>query len=61
MKFNNKMLWGYLALAAVIGIVAVIGAGSGLLVLIVACTVMMGAMMWMMMGGMGGGTRGDQK
>jgi hypothetical protein len=55
MKHSMKMMWGCVA---VIAILAVTGSGAGYLLFALPCALMMGAMMWMMMrGGMGGGSR----
>ncbi len=54
-KHSMKMMWGCAALVLLAVIMALTGYASALL-FIVPCTLMMGAMMWMMMGG---GTRGN--
>ena len=58
MKHSMKMLWGCVAVIAVVAIVAATGSGVGYLLLALPCMLMMGAMMWMMMGG--GSRGGDQ-
>jgi len=45
-----QMIWGCVAILAVVLVVAGLTGGYSLLFLI-PCTLMMGAMMWMMMGG----------
>lgn len=62
MKSSMNMMWGCVAVIAVVIVLAVSGAGGGYLVFAVGCALMMGAMMWMMMGGprgRSGPPRGD--
>ena len=64
-KHSMKMMWGCVALGVVAIALVSSGFGAGAL-FIIPCMLMMGAMMWMMMGGMGrmgGGDdrRGDEK
>jgi len=54
MKNSMKMMWGCAAIIALGVILAVAGANVGYLLFALPCALMMGAMMWMMMGGMGG-------
>jgi hypothetical protein len=54
-KHSMKMMWGCAALVLLAVILALTGYAYALL-FIVPCMLMMGAMMWMMMGG---GTRGS--
>jgi hypothetical protein len=54
-----KMMGACVALVAAIAVLAAVGSGSGLPLLFIGCAVMMGAMMWMMMRGMGGGSGHD--
>jgi hypothetical protein len=59
---SMKLMWGCVAIVALVVILAVAGSNAGYLLFALPCMLMMGAMMWMMMGGMGGGSRGgDQK
>jgi hypothetical protein len=59
-KHSMKMMWGCMALALVVVIVA-LATNAYVLLFIVPCMFMMGAMVWMMMGGMSGGTRGGDQ
>lgn len=57
-KFNDskhsiKLMWGCMALAVVAIVLVFSGVGAGAL-FIISCMLMIGAMMWMMMGGAGG-------
>jgi hypothetical protein len=62
MKHSMKMMWGCVAILALPVILSVSGANAGLMLFALPCMLMMGAMIWMMMGGSGGGSRGgDQK
>jgi hypothetical protein len=54
-KHSLKMMWGCAALILVAVIVAIAG-HAYVLLFVIPCMLMMGAMMWMMMGG---GTRGS--
>jgi hypothetical protein len=56
MKHSMKMMWGCVALLSLAVILSVAGANLGFLLFAVPCMVMMGAMMWMMVRGMGGGS-----
>ena len=47
------MMWGCVAILALVVILSVAGANAGYLLFALPCMLMMGAMMWMMMGGMG--------
>ena len=59
MNHSMKMMWGCVALAAiVIGLVGVGVTGAYFVLLAIPCMLMMGAMVWMMVRGMGGGSRG---
>jgi len=49
-----KMMWGCAALLAIVVILSLTGADAGYLLFAVPCMLMMGAMVWMMMRGMGG-------
>jgi hypothetical protein len=59
MKHSMKMMWGCVAILALVVILSVAVANAGYLLFALPCMLMMGAMMWMMVGGMGGGSRGD--
>jgi uncharacterized membrane protein len=59
-KHSMKMIWGCVALVVLAVIVALATSGYALL-FVIPCMLMMGAMMWMMMRGMGGGTQGGHK
>ena len=61
MKHSMRMMWGCVAILALVVILSVAGANAGYLLFALPCMLMMGAMMWMMMGGMGGGSRGDDQ
>ena len=52
-KHSMRMMWGCVALAVVAVFLIANGVG-GLALFLIPCMLMMGAMMWMMMGGMGG-------
>lgn len=54
-QHSMKMMWGCVALLALVLILAVAGSSAGYLLFALPCMLMMGAMVWMMMGGMGGG------
>jgi choline-glycine betaine transporter len=53
-KHSMKMMWACVAFAALAVILLVGGVGSGALLFLIPCMLMMGMMVWMMMGGMGG-------
>jgi hypothetical protein len=55
---GKHVMWGCVAILALVVILSVAGANAGYLLFAVPCMVMMGAMMWMMMGGMRGGGKG---
>ncbi len=60
-KHSMKMMWGCVAFAALAIVLISSGVGAGAL-FIIPCMLMMGAMMWMMMGGMNRpGSGPDQK
>ena len=54
MKYSMNMMWGCVAVLALVAIIAVAGASGAY---VIPCVLMMGVMMWMMMRGMGGGSR----
>jgi uncharacterized membrane protein len=56
MNFSMKMMWACVAVVAIVAILAVAG-GSVAFAFAIPCVLMMGAMMWMMMRGMGGVAR----
>ena len=59
MKHSMKMMWGCVALVAVAIVLAAAGVkGAFFALMAVPCVLMMGAMVWMMVRGMGGGFRG---
>ncbi len=58
MNNSTKMMWACVALLGAVVVLSVAGANSGYLLFLVPCMLMMGVMMWMMMGGARGG---DQK
>jgi mannose/fructose/N-acetylgalactosamine-specific phosphotransferase system component IID len=55
MKHSIKLMWGCVAVIALVATLAATGSGAGYLLFVLPCALMMGAMMWMMRGGMGGG------
>jgi hypothetical protein len=61
MKHSMKMMWGCVAVIGGAAILAATGSGAGFLLFALPCALMMGAMMWMMMRGMGGGSGGDRR
>jgi hypothetical protein len=58
MKHSMKIMWGCVAILALAVIFSLAGANAGYLLFALPCMLMMGVMMWMMMGGWGGGSRG---
>ena len=58
---SMRMLWACAAVFALVVIVAVASSNAGYVLFALPCMLMMGAMVWMMMGGMGGGSRGGDK
>jgi hypothetical protein len=61
MKHSMKMMWGCVAILALVVVLTVAGANAGYLLFALPCLVMMGAMLWMM-GGIGGRSGGpDQR
>ena len=57
MQRSMKMMWGCVAIAALGGLLAVASANAGFLLFALPCMLIMDVMMWMMMGGMGGGSK----
>jgi hypothetical protein len=60
MKHSMKMMWGCVAVIVLVAILAATGSGAGYLLFALPCALMMGAMVWMMMRGMGGGSHGGR-
>jgi hypothetical protein len=60
MQHSMKMMWGCVAVIVLVAVLAVTGSGAGRLLFALPCALMMGAMVWMMMRGMGGGSRGGE-
>ena len=58
-KHSMKMMWGCVAILALVVILSVAGANVGFLLFAIPCMIMMGAMVWMMVRGMGGGSHGS--
>jgi hypothetical protein len=58
-KHSRKLMWGCIAFAVLAIVLVIGGVGAGAL-FIIPCMLMMGAMMWMMMGGAGGNTPGNR-
>jgi hypothetical protein len=58
-KHSMKMMWGCVAFAILAVVLIATGVGAGAF-FIVPCMLMMGAMMWMMMGGAGGNSPGGR-
>ena len=58
MKHSMKMMWACVAILTLAVVLSVAGANAGYLLFALPCMVMMGAMMWMMMRGMGSGDKG---
>lgn len=54
-RISSKHLWICAAVAALAVGVAVVSGSGGYLLFVIPCMLMMGAMMWMMMGGSRGG------
>ena len=53
---HMKMMWGCAAVIALAVILGVAGVNVGFLFFAIPCMAMMGAMVWMMMRGMSGGS-----
>jgi hypothetical protein len=59
---HSKVMWGCVAVLALAAILSVAGASGGYLLIAVPCMLMMGAMMWMLVGrGMGESSRGGDE
>jgi hypothetical protein len=50
-KHSMKLMWGCLAIVAFVFAAAAAGARPGYVLFALPCVLMMGAMMWIMMGG----------
>ena len=59
MKHSMKMMWGCVAILALAVTLAVAGANVAPVLFAIPCMIMMGAMVWMMVRGMGGGSHGS--
>ncbi len=59
MKNSMTMMWGCVAIVGVVVVLALAGANLAYALFAVPCVLMMGAMMWMMARGMGGGSGGS--
>jgi hypothetical protein len=55
-----RMMWGCVALL-VVGVIVALSTGAYVLLFVIPCMLMMGAMVWMMMGGSGRAGRHDQR
>ena len=51
-----KMMWGCVAILGVAAVLALAGANLAYALFAIPCVLMMGAMVWMMARGMGGGS-----
>ena len=61
MKHSMKMIWGCVALVALAIVLGAVGVkGAFLALFALPCILMMGAMVWMMMRAMHGGSRGGE-
>jgi len=61
-KHSMNMMWGCVAIVVVAVAISLAVGSAGYLLFVVPCMLMMGAMMWMMMGGSGrGSSNGKQK
>jgi len=58
-KHSMKLMWGCMAFAVFAIVLVISGVGAGAF-FIIPCMLMMGAMMWMIMGGAGGNSPGDR-
>jgi len=56
MGHSMKMMWGCVAIAIALVALSVAGANLAYAAFLIPCALMMGAMLWMMMRGMGGGS-----
>ncbi len=60
-KMSGKHLWLFVAIVGVVLVAALATGSAGYLLFVIPCMLMMGAMMWMMMGGMGNSGGGQVK
>jgi 4-amino-4-deoxy-L-arabinose transferase-like glycosyltransferase len=61
-KHSMKLMWGCIAIVAFVIVAAVAGARPGYVLFALPCMLMMGAMMWMMIGASGRDSgRGEPK
>jgi hypothetical protein len=59
MNHSIKMMWGCVAIIGVVAVLGLAGANLAYALFAIPCVLMMGAMMWMMARGMGGGSGGS--
>jgi hypothetical protein len=60
MKMSARHMWGCAAIAVIVLVAVLAGAGAGVAIVgVLMCGAMMGAMVWMMVRGMGGS--GDRR
>lgn len=59
MKHSGKLMWGCVAIVVVAVVLALASGSPVLLLFVLPCAVMIGAMVWMMRGGTGGGSHHD--
>ena len=59
MAHSPKLLWGCVALVAVVLVVSLAAGSAGYLLFALPCVLMMGGMMWLMMRGAGRGSGHD--
>lgn len=60
-KHSMKMMWVCAAIVVVVIALSIAGASAGYALFALPCILMMGAMVWMMTRGMGGGSGGSQE
>lgn len=58
MNHSTKFMWVCVAVVVVAVVLALASSSPAFLVFVLPCVVMLGAMLWMMRGGTGGGPRG---
>ena len=59
-KHSMKMMWGC-ATIVLLAVVLALAINPYVLLFVIPCAIMMGAMVWMMVRGMGGGTSGANR
>ena len=59
MARSTKMLWGCIALVAVVLVISLAAGSAGYLLFALSCVLMMSGMMWLMMRGAGPGSGHD--